>query len=208
MNSVGRSSGERWLLILGLGVGLFLVALVGVMVYTRVASVAGPPPAVGLTSSRVSARQAFPSAAELASRWQPDALPAAVSGHWPAVGAQPAGQMEWAFQFFSPSADRLALVSVAGGEAQVVREGVSPHPVPTFAAEDWRVDSDKALWTWWNRGGEELVAEHPQADLAMQLRVAEEGSSQPVWTVVGLVAGTEDVSTVVVGASDGVVVEP
>jgi hypothetical protein len=124
------------------------------------------------------------------------------------VGAQPGKQVQWAFQFFSPTADRLALVSVTDGAAQVVREGVSLHPVPTFAAEEWRVDSGEALWTWWNRGGEELVAEHPQADLTMHLRVAEEGGSQPIWTVVGLVAGTEDATTVVVGATDGVVVEP
>lgn len=203
-----EGAGARWLLMLGLALSLALVVVVGVLVYDRLAGPLDPPPAVGLASSRVSARQAFVPAAESARHWQPDARLAAVSGQWSAVGEQPSGQVEWAFQFFSPSAQRLALVTVAGKEARVVREGASPHPVPTLSMDEWRVDSDKALWAWWNRVGKDLVAQHPDTHLAMQLRVPDEGGEQPVWTVVGLVAGAEDVQTVTVNATDGTVVGP
>ena len=49
--------------------------------------------------------------------------------------------------------------------------------------------------------------EHPEADLAMQLRVPDEGGGQPVWTVVGSVAGTETTFTVMMNATDGALVE-
>ena len=51
------------------------------------------------------------------------------------------------------------------------------------------------------------MAQHPDADLAMQLRIPDEGGERPVWTMVGLVAGTETTLTVVVNAVDGVLVE-
>jgi hypothetical protein len=117
--------------------------------------------------------------------------------------------VEWAFLFFSPSTGRLAYIAADGREeAQVVRESVAPSAVPTFSSEAWQVDSDRALWAWWNRRGEDLMAEHPETELVMQLRVVDEEAGQPVWTVAGLVPGAENVSAVVVRATDGVVVEP
>ena len=200
-----EGSGARRLLLLGLG--LILLIAVGAFVYDRLVGSASLPPAAGLAGSRVTARQAFAPAAELAAQWQEDARMAAVSGRWSAVGAQAGGQVVWASQFFSPSTQRLALITVADGTARMVREGVSPFVVPTFSSQEWRVDSDRALWTWWDHGGEDLVAQHPEADLAMQLRVPDEGGGQPVWTVVGSVAGTETAFTVMMNAIDGALVE-
>ena len=206
--AVTEGVGGRLLLLLSLVISLALLAALGVLVYDRVARPVDLPPAVGLAGSRIAARQALAPAAELARQWQQDARPAAVSGHWSAVGLQPGGQVEWTFHFFSFSTQRLALITVSDGAAQMVREDASPHPLPTFSAEDWRVGSDEALWTWWRRGGEELVAQHPDVDVAMQLRVSEGEDGQLAWTVVGLVAGTEDPFVVVVNAIDGAFIEP
>lgn len=205
VRAVAGSSGVRWWLLLGLG--LMSLALVGALVYGRLAGSAAPSPVAQPVGGGVSARQAFVPAAELAVQWQADAGLAAVSCHRPAAGVRLGGEVEWAFQFFSPSIRRLALITVTEGAARMVREGVSPYAVPTFSTEVWRVDSDQALQTWWNRGGSSLVARRPDADLAMQLRMPDEGGEQPVWTVVGLVSGAETTFTVVVDATSGALVE-
>jgi hypothetical protein len=198
-------SSVRWLLWLGLG--LVLLAVLGVLIYGRLVGQAAPPPTADVAGSGVTARQAFALASELAMQWQEDAGLAAVSGHWPAVGTHLGDQVEWAYQFFSPSTQRLALITVAGGEARVVRESVSPYVIPTFPVEKWRVDSDQALQMWWNHGGKSLVARRPDASLAMQLRMPDGGGPDPVWTVAGFVGGTETAITAVVNATDGRLVE-
>ena len=205
--ALGEGFGTRGLLLLGLG--LILLAVVGALVYDRWVGPAVSPPAAaeGVVSAGVTARQAFSPAAELAVQWQEDARLAAVSGRWPAVGmVRSGGEVEWAFQFFSPSTQRLALFAVVGGEARMVRESVSPYVVPTFPTEEWRVDSDQALRVWWDRGGGSLAARRPDAALAMQLRMPDEGGGQPVWVVVGSVAGTETAFVVVVNGTDGTLV--
>jgi hypothetical protein len=195
----------RWLL-LGLGL-ILLVVVVGVLVYGRLVGPVPSPAAAGLAGGQVTARQAFVPAAELAAQWREDACLAAVSGHWPAMGTQPEGEIEWAFQFFSPSTHRLALIVVAGEAARMVRESLSPYTVSTFSAEEWRVDSDEALQAWLDRGGSTVVARRPDTDLAMKLRLPDEGGEHPAWTVVGSVSGTESTFLVVVDGSSGALVE-
>ena len=195
----------RSLLLLFLSL-ILLAVVVGVVIFDRLIQPTSPTPEASLPGIQLSARQAFAPAAELAGQWQEDARMAAVSAFWSRVGMQLGGQAEWAFQFFSPSTRRLAIITVADGRAQMVRESVSPYTVATFSADEWKVDSDQALQTWWNRGGGTLVSRRPEIDLAMQLRPLDEGS-QPVWSVVGSTAGTETAFTVVVSAADGTVVE-
>ena len=69
------------------------------------------------------------------------------------------------------------------------------------------MDSDRALQVWWNRGGKDLVARRPDADLAMQLRVPDGGDGQPIWTVVGSLSATEATLIVAVNAANGALVE-
>ena len=202
---MAKSSSVRWLLLLGLG--LVLLAVVGALVYGRLAGSAAPPPVVAPVGGGVTARQAFAPAAELAVQWQQDARLAVVSCFRPEVGVRLGGEVEWAFQFFSSSTRRLALITVAGGTARMVRESVSPYTMSTFSTEAWRVDSDQALGTWWGRGGDSMVARRSDIDLAMQLRMPDEGDGQPVWTVVGLLAGTETAFIVVVNGMTGALVE-
>jgi hypothetical protein len=188
-----------FVLVVGLGI-VVLGAAAGVVVYDRLVGSAAPAPGAGVPGNPFTARRAFVSAVELAGQWQEDAHLAAVSGHWLGVGE---GQIEWAFQFYSPATRRLVLIAVADGTPRIVRESVSPYVVSTFDAQEWRVDSDQALQAWWERGGKTLVARRPDVDLAMQLRVSEEEAGQPVWTVVGAIADTETAFTVSVNATDG-----
>ena len=199
-----KSRSVRWLLFLGLG--LILLFVVGLLFYGQSNRPTAPSPKMELAGFGTTARQAFAPAAELAAQWQEDARLAIVSRHWPAAGRQSAGGGEWAFQFFSPSTQRLALITVAGEGARMARESLSPYSVPTFSAEEWQVDSDLALQVWWERGGNTLLEHRPDADLAMQLRVPEEGGEHLIWTVAGF-AGTESAITVAVDGTDGAVVE-
>lgn len=195
----------RWLLLLGLG--LIVLAVVGALVFGRLTGAADPTPAVGQDDDALSARQALAPAAEWAAQWKEDARLAVVSSRRSAVGKQLGGEIEWTFQFFSPSTQRLALVTVTGETAQPVRESLSPYSVATFSVEDWRVDSDQALQAWWNQGGGSMVARRPDTDLAMQLRVSGEQGDAPVWTVVGTIEGTEVAFAVLVNATTGEPVE-
>ena len=200
---MGRPGMRRllWLLF-----GLVLLVIVGTLIYGWLVGPAASP-AAGMAPQTVTARQALAPAAELAGQWREDARLAAVSARWPAAQVQEGSQVEWAFQFFSPSTQRLALIVVAGGKARLVRESLSPYPVSTFSPAEWRVDSDRALQVWWNRGGKDLVMRRPDADLAMQLRMPDGGGGQPLWTAVGSLAGTEAILIVTVNATTGVLVE-
>jgi len=53
-----------------------------------------------------------------------------------------------------------------------------------------------------------VAQQQPNVDLLLQLRVPGEGGAHPVWTVVGLTAGTGSTCTVMVDAVDGAVVGP
>lgn len=188
--------------------GLILLTVAGVWLYDRLVEPPVAPPATGLPVDGITARAAFDPAAALAAQWQDDARLAAVSCQWPEVGMQQRDDVEWAFQFFSPATQRLALITVAGGAARVLRDSLSPYEMVTFSAAAWRVDSDQALRTWWDNGGRTVVARRPDATLVMQLRPPDESGGDPVWTVIGLVFGTESTATVVVNASSGALIEP
>jgi hypothetical protein len=206
VSGMAKRSGVRWLFLLGLG--LLLLAVVGALVYGGLAAKPGPVPVASLGGGSATARQAYTAAVEAAAQWQEDARLTAVSCHCPAVGLRSDEAFEWAFQFFSPSVRRLALVTATGEETRMVRENDAPYEVPTFSTDDWRVDSDQALRAWWGRGGGSMVERRPDTDLAMQLRVSEEAGGSPAWTVVGLIGGTDTAFTVVVDATSGELVGP
>jgi hypothetical protein len=203
---MARGSGRRWLLLLG--VGLITLVVVVLLFYGHSSRSVSLPPVAGLASYGVTARQALAPAAELAAQWQEDAQLAVASCYRPAVGKRPEDEIEWTFQFFSSATQRLALIVVAGGEARVVRESLSPYAVPTFSTEQWPVDSDQALQVWWDRGGSTVLGQRPDADLAMELSMSDEGGEYPVWTVAGLVGGAENAFIVSVNATNGALVEP
>ncbi len=189
-----------------LGLGLVFLALVGALAYVELGQPATSPQ-MSRGGGGMTACRALRLAAASATQWQADARPVAVSGQRLAVGRQPEAEVEWAFQFFSPSTQRLALIVVDGGAARLVRESLSPYVVTTFAADELRVDSDQAWQTWWNRGGGSVVARRPDVDVLMQVRVPDAGG-HPLWTVAGVVAGTNSAFVVQIDATDGTPVGP
>ncbi len=135
-----------------------------------------------------SALRAYSPASEIARAWQPDARPAIVSAHWrPRQGRWPT-DIAWMFQFYSPATHRRAIIVVTGGRARLLRDALSPYPLPTFDETDWQVDSYAALSAWWSGGGAAFLSTHHEVDLTAQLRVLE-GEDRPVWTVSGITGG-------------------
>lgn len=202
--SVRRRRAVRWVVVLGLAVvvALGLAVLILRLSQPSWEAVQSPAPVrlpPGLAGG-TTARQAYPPAAEVAQSWQPDGRLAVVSAHWrPRQGRWPTG-VAWMFHFYSSGARRFAVILVEGGRARLLREAVSPYPLPTFAEADWQVDSSTALEVWWGAGGETFQARHSEVDLTAQLRVPDRGD-RPVWTVTG-VAG-DQVRTVVVDGTTG-----
>lgn len=192
-----------------MGIGLVLIFALGLLAYGQLTNSASR--SMGTTKLAVggdTARQAFAPAAELAAQWQEDAGLTAVSTQLLAVGKGSGNDAEWGFQFFSPSTQKLALVAVSGGKARMVRPPMlSPYALPTFSLEQWPIDSDRALQTWWDHGGNSIVKQYPQVDAKMQLRVSEDLGNRPVWVVAGIVANRNTTLTIFVNAGDGSVVD-
>jgi hypothetical protein len=190
-------------------IGLVLIVAVGLLVYGQLTHAPSQLTATTkLTVSGDTARQAFAPAAELAAQWQQDARLSSVSGKLAAVGKGSGGEVEWGFQFFSPATQEMAVVAVSGGKARMVRPPMlSPYSLPTFSADEWLIDSDQALQTWWERGGHSMVKQYGQVDAVMRLRISKEQGSQPVWAVAGVMIGKNTTLTIFVNASDGSVVD-
>lgn len=191
-----------WLLLV---LGLLLVLIMGAFVYIRW----GRPEmslSRGLSGGGETAREALPLAYELASQWQEDARLAVVSGQRSSARMKKGDVFSWAFQFYSPAAQRMALITVTDGRARIVRDVQTLSSLATFSVAEWEVDSDEALQVWWENGGEAMVRQYPETMLAMQLRVDEELGGDLVWRVSGLVTATEETLTVVVDAASGALV--
>jgi hypothetical protein len=209
---MGNKSVLRWLVVLGLGLLLIMLVVVGGLAFGhgRLPSFAreqDPTPVPGPSIVGHTAQQAFALASELAEAWQEDARLAALRAHWPEAGEEHRDEIEWAFQFFSPSTQRLALFAVEEGEARRIRERLSPYVVRTISDEQWRVDSDEAVRAWWHRGGDYLVARRPDTEISLRLRVHEGEHPRPMWVVSGSLPGYEDAVVVKVDAVDGTVLK-
>jgi hypothetical protein len=198
VTGVTRKGVRRWIVLLTL---IFVVALVlALLVLTlyqpseRPADTgAGAAPAnlPASLAEGVTARQAYPPAAEIAQSWQPDGQLAIVTAHWRPRQGRWSTDVAWTFQFYSPTTRQLAVVVVDGGRARLLREALSPYPLRTFGTDDWQLDSLAALGSWWNAGGGTFVSLYSEVDLTAQLRVldGDGADGRLVWTVTGITGG-------------------
>ncbi|HDD25069.1 MAG TPA: hypothetical protein ENF52_06505 [Chloroflexi bacterium] len=200
----GRS-GCRRTLIWALGVS-FLVTLVVMWIYRPAPSEPVNPSNSGGGSEQFTAwsdstvfptsldegptaQAAYATARDTALAWQPDAQPAIVSAHWrPRADGHWPTMVVWSFQFYSPGTQRVAVIAVDGGQAQLLQDTLSPYVLSTFDETMWQVDSLMALEVWWEEGGAFFAASHPSVDLTAQLRISQE-SGRLVWTVIGVSGG-------------------
>jgi hypothetical protein len=153
------------------------------------------------------ALQAYASASELAEEWQADAQLIGARAHCLGDVVTHGGQVEWAFQFFSPATQRVTLLATRGGQVRQIRERLSPYAVSPLRMEEWQVDSDEALDRWWQEGGDYLVTRRSDAEVTMRLYTPRGGPDRPVWTITGSVPNQESPLVVQVDASDGAILD-
>jgi hypothetical protein len=203
-------SKREWVILIGL-VALVLVVYAGLLrVMTRggigagaVASQPTPPWEV------LTAQEAYPPAEEVARTWQPDAKLSIASSSWRS-GATPQelleGKTTWGFHFISPSASQSCIVSVVGGEAQVIESGSIPKAPVLLELSDWQVDSPQALSIFLDHGGRDFLAAHADADVHLHLLTRIENETV-IWLAIGLSSDDGVAHTVPINAVTGAVIE-
>lgn len=196
-----RGGGGRW----GVMLGLAFIAALGLAVLILWP---GPAPSGGNPSGPPmplplgpTARQAYGAAQEAARAWQPDAQPSSLSAHWQRTRGMWPTQTVWMIHFYSPSSGRLAVFLVEVGRTLMLREALSPYPLPTFVEDQWKVDSPQAMEIWWGSGGADFLARHPDAEVTLQLKPTGPTDDRPEW-VVTAVAGRQ-VQVVAISGVDG-----
>jgi hypothetical protein len=195
----------RWLILLGAASALIIAVVIGVLVHDQPKE---EPVRVSLEEppEMITAATALKTATRDAQEWQDDAQLTSAVVHCRNVGRQPR-PVNWAFQFYSPSTGRLALIVVTQGDAVRVRDALSPYKVPAIPRRRWRIASDEAVRIWWENGGRYLVTRRPDAALTLRLDVPEDEAQDPVWTVVGSIPDQGSEHMVRLSGFDGRVLE-
>ena len=203
MDNSRRGSPARWAIIVGLAFALALVIAVLVLRQPLQDTGWASGNLPGDLGSGDSALQAYAPAEEAARVWQSDAQPVSASSHYRSRSGRWPGNTSWMFQFYSPGADKVAVVVVDTGQAQLLRESISPYQLDTFSRADWQVDGSAALESWWAAGGATFLSINSgsEPELVVQLRVQEGSQDQLVWTIRGIAGGQS--WTVVIDASTG-----
>jgi hypothetical protein len=195
------------LLVLLLAVAAVFVTL-GYLILrpTEPGPVAVPLPEVtyDLSDATVTAKTVYPLAQEVARNRQADVQLASISATWGETNVKTVGSpTAWTFQFYSPETNRIYVVVVDQGQAQLIREAFTPHPSPPIHEESWPIDSDEALGIWLSYGGGQFLMAHlAGTKVVAQLAISPDGP-QAIWTVAGLSERGQAYFTVLVDAATG-----
>lgn len=189
---------HRQRLILG-SLILVVIALFAALIYVLLTAPIGtseplsPPPEIySAPVAAVTARSAYAVAWEATQKWQKDAYLVSASTSWRNATVDMFREpVSWAFQFYSPSARQVQILSVSGGEAKALRESRTAYDLSPVTAEAWQMDSPQALGAWLNAGGGRFLRSHTLVDVRATLRFDKE-NGQVVWSIAALESGGED----------------
>ena len=191
-------------------VGLAWIVAAAILVLALLATSGDVDPAVhhDLGPAAETAKKLYPAAEQLALDWRHDAVLAGVMAGWrEATLATLRLPPTWSFQFYSPGQQKAFLVVAVQGEPQGLREMLVPYPLPAIPADRWSVDSQQAVEIWLDGGGAGfLERQSDDVELRLQLRVAataKDGTSQLLWTVMGIVFETNQLEILQIDATSG-----
>jgi hypothetical protein len=155
--------------------------------------------------TQVTARGLYPQAEAAARAWQADVQLASVATSWPQTAVNLLGNPNtWTFRFYSPSQNRLYLVSVTpdGQVTGTPHFRTQTYPPVAIDFEAWSIDAPDALAAWLDNGGGSFLGQRPGIEVMAQLSTNETGGG-PVWTVVGLGETSDEYWVVLVDAITG-----
>jgi hypothetical protein len=153
-----------------------------------------------------SARNLYPLADQAARSWQKDAKLVSASASWLFVKMEDlSAPTNWTFQFFSPRAQKIYVVSASEQRVTVIRDSLSPYVLPAAPVGEWQLDSNQALTIWLNNGGGDLLAAHPVVDVSAMLQLSEQDGLE--WFVAGTVRDSQTVHLVRIDAQSGALVQ-
>ncbi|MBN1937841.1 MAG: hypothetical protein JW934_24520 [Anaerolineae bacterium] len=195
--------------------GLALVVIVAFVVAGRLISrpadqnvpfVSPPGKTYHLPQVAYSAKGVYERALQAAASWQGDAQLVSATAYWAFVRLDHFSQpVEWVFQFFSPSTQRIYVASVNDTSVTPIRSSLTPYPLAAVSIGQWQVDSHEALNTWLNQGGGRLLELHPAVDVSARLVAGTEGVAE--WVVVGAIQDVPEVQMTRIDAATGTVLQ-
>ncbi len=196
-NRVGYTRGQ-WLLLAVLAA--ITVAVYGTLAVVIVEEKLGSAAALQVTTagSRLTLNRARSVATALATDLQSDAYMVGAATTWRLAAGdrltlyRPA----WSFQFYSPSARQLWVVSVDADGGRVERL-ITTHAPPQRVDADWSLGAGDLLLIWMAHGGEEFIRQNAHVNIHCQL-VREGGRS--VWRMIALDPGTRQTLVVRIDA--------
>lgn len=130
-------------------------------------------------------RSAYQEALAVALNWQPDAQLVGATTSWQLGSGDvlTLHRSTWAFQFYSPGAQRMHTVTVNPDGAQAGRQQ-SVKVAPRQVTPDWDLDSDALLLTFLGHGGQGFFDAHPSANFHLSLKGTESGRA--VWHITAI----------------------
>lgn len=154
-----------------------------------------------LSGTPYSARSLYSQAEQEAQAWQPDARLVSAAASWPFADLDGlSAEVDWTFSFYSPGTQRIYVLDVNPDRVLLIRETLSPYPLPIVASEQWQIDSHQALNAWLNGGGGDFLQGYPVVDVSIRLG-SDDG--RVVWTIAGAAHRSEAVFTMALDALDG-----
>jgi hypothetical protein len=137
------------------------------------------------TGHEMELREAYKQALNAALGWQSDVQIVGVTTSWRLSDGDTLSlnRPVWSFDFYSPSAGLLQLVTMdkwVAGFGPQRPASVVPQPV----TPDWDLNSDELLLLFLSYGGEAFMKTHPGANIHLQLKADETG--RPVWAITAI----------------------
>ncbi len=171
---------KKRLIYLGLGL-IFLVCTILIVTNVRLGVVTSGPSTTALPFQIQSARQSYAQVEKWSTQWAPDAGLVAGSTSVTRQADQQGKAGGWTFQIYSPTTQRLALVLVDHEQVRVLRVIDTLYPQTAFQTNDWKIDSETFMESWWAETGK-TIWNVPQAQtLYLHLGIHQRGI--PSWQI-------------------------
>ncbi|MCA9946242.1 MAG: hypothetical protein H6656_09725 [Ardenticatenaceae bacterium] len=154
---------------------------------------------------------AYAKAQQTAEDWQPDAVLLNAQATWPQGTTATdlrQGKTTWGFTFYAASVQKIAIVSVVEDTAVVVSEGPHNQEAPILSVTGWNLDSQEAIESFLNAGGNSFIESAGVSTLTMALFTDDqERNGRMEWQISLFSLQTNQALTVRLDATSGELLE-